>query len=33
MDIETFFDSKSLSNALDMLGDFQTYLSEKEKEL
>lgn len=33
MDIENFFDSKSLSNALDMLGDFQTYLSEKEKEL
>lgn len=33
MDIENFFDCESLSNALDMLGDFQTYLSEKEKEL
>lgn len=33
IDIEKFFDYKSLSNALDMLGDFQTYLSEKEKEL
>lgn len=33
MDIENFFDSESLSNALDMLGDFQIYLSEKEKAL
>ena len=33
MDIENFFDCESLSNTLDMLGDFQTYLSEKEKEL